>query len=192
MNSSKKLPLVIILTSIIDTLTQAYYARRIRKRRSFVYVLKVFGMSHLFDVSHFTQPNQVSRRNKPLVLAVIVAIAIQLLAGLYYSVRNYQLALAAFPIQFINIVRCLYAVTTFTDLFLAVTFILLLQGMRTGHRRSEAAINRLVFYTTSSGAITAVESIAALISSVVAPDLNVHMFLYSLVPLCKYQIVYFT
>ena len=54
MNSSKKLPLVIILTSIIDTLTQAYYARRIRKRRSFVYVLKVFGMSHLFDVSHFT------------------------------------------------------------------------------------------------------------------------------------------
>ncbi|KAL5478277.1 hypothetical protein ACEPAI_2461 [Sanghuangporus weigelae] len=70
-------------------------------------------------------------------------------------------------------------VAVFTDTLLAVVLIWLLRKARSGFRRSDSIVNRLVMYIVGSSLVTAMCVIVALISAAVAP----HSFIYLLADL---------
>ena len=111
--------------------------------------------------------------------------ASQFAVNLYYFVKIYRSKIVTQENPFLIILRVLYVVTTFTDLFLATVFIILVRKLRDGQKRSEAVVSRLVLYTISSSAITALNAIAALVSAIFLSETHTHLVFASFIPLCE-------
>ncbi|OCB91616.1 hypothetical protein A7U60_g1115 [Sanghuangporus baumii] len=104
--------------------------------------------------------------------AVLVQFALTMtFFGRIVGVTDITLIAKSIPIELASAV-----VGALTDTFLAVTLVWLLRKGRSGFRRSDSIVNRLVTYTVGSGLVTAICALFALISAAVAP----HSFVYML------------
>ena len=74
----------------------------------------------------------------------------------------------------------MYAMTAFTEIFLAVALVVLLRSNRVGFKQSDSVIDRLVLYTVSSGAATALNAIAAIVAAAAFPSSFMHLVFGSL------------
>ncbi|PAV15981.1 hypothetical protein PNOK_0883900 [Pyrrhoderma noxium] len=150
-----ELPLITMLTALVDVMVQAYYISRIWN---------------------------LSKRNILLAIVVSTATIGQFTATLYYFSKIYNLFVVIHTGLFINISRVLYATTAFVEIFLSSVFVILMHRMRNGQKRSETVINRLILYTISSSAVNAAFAIAAVVSAVAAPNVYIHLLFASLAP----------
>lgn len=82
----------------------------------------------------------------------------------------------------IRIELAMTGVAVFTDTLLAVILIWLLRKARSGFRRSDSVVNRLVMYIVGSSLITAICVVAALISAAVAPHALVYLLFDLVIP----------
>lgn len=71
-----------------------------------------------------------------------------------------------------------------TDTAVAATLIILLRKSRSGLRRTDSVISRLVLYTMGVGSITAVVSIVALITGYAAPETLIYFLIDMVFPKC--------
>ncbi|OCB91624.1 hypothetical protein A7U60_g1123 [Sanghuangporus baumii] len=111
----------------------------------------------------------LSSKNRARTGALSVIVLAQFAVSLAYSIRiasieeNVPLA-GAVPLQIASA-----AVATITDTCLAVTIVWLLRRARSGVRRTDSIVNRLVTYTIGSSLVTAICALFSLISAVIAP-----------------------
>ncbi|KAL5492836.1 hypothetical protein ACEPAI_4284 [Sanghuangporus weigelae] len=109
------------------------------------------------------------------ILAQFVAIA--LYYGQIFSFLQMEQFLNAIPTELA--MNCIIA---FTDTLIAVALIWLLRKSRSGFKRTDSLINRLVMYTIGSGLVTSIVMILALINVCVAPHALYYLLADLLLP----------
>ncbi|KAL5514868.1 hypothetical protein ACEPAG_2184 [Sanghuangporus baumii] len=115
-------------------------------------------------------------KNRVLTGALSVAVLAQFAVSMSYSIRiasieEIVLLADAIPLQIASA-----AVAGITDTCLAVTLVWLMRRARSGFRRSDSIVKRLVTYTIGSSLVTAICAVFSLISAAVAP----HSFIYAI------------
>ncbi|OCB91615.1 hypothetical protein A7U60_g1114 [Sanghuangporus baumii] len=118
----------------------------------------------------------LSSKNRILTGALSIAVLAQFAVTMAYftrivSVSELPMIDNAIPMQLAASVAA-----QFTDTYLAVVLVWLLRKARSGFRRSDSIVQRLVTYTIGSSLVTAICASFALISAAVAP----HSFIYLL------------
>ena len=76
-------------------------------------------------------------------------------------------------------------ITVFTDSLLAVVIIWLLWRSRSGIKKTDSVVNRLIMYTIGSGLVTALWTVVALIGAEVAPQTFIYLLVDLVIPKCE-------
>ena len=79
------------------------------------------------------------------------------------------------------------AVSAATDAIIAVALCLLLHSSRSGFRKSERIINRLIIFTVNTGLLTGICAILTLICNIAFPGTFIYMIFYIMVARSTYQ-----
>ncbi|KAF8558815.1 hypothetical protein OG21DRAFT_984905 [Imleria badia] len=112
-------------------------------------------------------------------LAMIMVIA-QFLTAFVYGVKIVHLDTIAEVLSLKVLSTLINATAAAGDLLIAVVLFYLLQGSRTGFRKSDALINKLIIFTISTGLLTSLCAIATLICISALP----HTFIYVIFYFC--------
>lgn len=86
--------------------------------------------------------------------------------------------------KILNTERALNVVVLFTDTFIAVVLIFLLWKLRSGTKKTDTVVKRLVIYTISTGLVTSLWAIIALIGTEVKPDSFIYVLVDLVFPKC--------
>ncbi|KIM59325.1 hypothetical protein SCLCIDRAFT_1217888 [Scleroderma citrinum Foug A] len=121
---------------------------------------------------------RLSNRNIIATASVLVAIIVQFVLSVTYVVK-------AIPLKtFVDIEKlkilssAINAATVVSDVMIAACLCFLLQKARTGFRRSNNMINKLIMFSLNTGLLTSLFAIASLISISVRPDAFIYISFY--------------
>ncbi|OCB91622.1 hypothetical protein A7U60_g1121 [Sanghuangporus baumii] len=114
----------------------------------------------------------LSNKNRILTGALCVAVLAQFAVTMTYSIR---IAIVRENKLLPGMQLAAAATAAITDTYLAVVLVWLLRKARSGFKRSDSVVNRLVTYTIGSSLVTAVSALFALVSAVVAPYSSVYL-----------------
>ncbi|KAF8626429.1 hypothetical protein AX15_004883 [Amanita polypyramis BW_CC] len=93
--------------------------------------------------------------------------------GLAIQVKTYEELLRISPLTITT-----NAISTFVDIFIAVTLVTLLYRSRTAFRKSDTIINRLIVFTVNTGMLTSVCSACVLVSLLASPHTLIYAAFY--------------
>lgn len=130
--------------------------------------------------------SEVSRQGelKKTLLAVFCAVCVLAQLGVclaqYILLRRIQFY-SEFPRE-LAIQRAVSAVTAFTDVAIACVLAYLLHTSRSGLKRMDSVINRLILYSFGTGLATGALAIVALILTLASPTTFVYLLIDLLIP----------
>ncbi|KIM76349.1 hypothetical protein PILCRDRAFT_826333 [Piloderma croceum F 1598] len=107
----------------------------------------------------------------PLVVGEFVTI-------LYYFVKGSQLQTYAQLAALRSLSMAVNALAAAGDVLIAFVLCLMLQKSRTGFRRSDTMIKKLIIFTMNTGLLTSICAVASLISIVSAPNTIIYIAFY--------------
>ena len=116
----------------------------------------------------------MSDKNRVLVGALGTAVLGQFIATVVYFGQMYNFNLIKQLDQVVATEVAMNSTMVFTDTLLASVLVWYLWKGRSGFKRTDSIINRLVMYTIGTGLLTSFWMIAALISAELSP----HSFIY--------------
>ncbi|KAI5114995.1 hypothetical protein M0805_007761 [Coniferiporia weirii] len=120
----------------------------------------------------------LSRRNYILTTTLGLLILTQFVATVIYFAQVYHLTENAElmdPAEIIT-VRVLNVFATATDVSIATAMAFLLHSQRSGIRQTDTLISRLIIYSISTGLVTGVAGIAALVTAFAFPKTFIYLF----------------
>ncbi|KAI5118157.1 hypothetical protein M0805_000536 [Coniferiporia weirii] len=138
---------VTILTAFVDVL--AHY----------LYVMRVWHLS---------------KRNAILTGVLVLFVLGQFATTIVYFGQIYNLSEISQLTTVIKTERIMNCIVAITDISIASVIVFLLRSHRSGIKQTETLISRLVLYTISSGLVTSVAALGALITATTLP----HTFVY--------------
>ncbi|OCB88691.1 hypothetical protein A7U60_g4165 [Sanghuangporus baumii] len=118
----------------------------------------------------------LSNKNRIITGSLIPAVLSQFVVKLVFYGRIYRFTQAFQLFDVVHLELALNYVVAVADAYIAGVLIWLLWKGRSGIKKTDSLINRLVLYTVSSSLVTAVWEVAAVIGAEVAP----HSFIYLL------------
>ncbi|PAV19542.1 hypothetical protein PNOK_0447600 [Pyrrhoderma noxium] len=144
-----------IFTAIIDALVQGFYCVRIFR---------------------------LSRKNYILtgVVAILVTAQAALLIAYFGLVYNFTVFTQLQDV--IKVEHAINATQVAAELLLSGTLVLLLLRSRSGVRNTDSVIHKLVMYTVSTGLLTGLCAVVALITEFASPDTYAYVLLGLLIP----------
>ena len=116
----------------------------------------------------------VSNKNRVVTGSLIPAVLSQFVVKLVFYGRIYHFTQVFQLFGVVHLELALNYVVAVADAYIALVLVWLLWQGRSGIKKTDSVINRLVMYTVSSSLITAVWEVAAVIGAEVAP----HSFIY--------------
>ena len=128
----------------------------------------------------------MSNKNYILVYILCFSVLAQFVALVVYYGQVYHLDRVD---QYQGVIQTELAVNcarVLNDMLLAGVMIWLLRKARSGLKRTNSIVNRLVVYIISSGLVTCIASIIALISAEVAPGSFIYMIPMMVMPKREY------
>lgn len=117
----------------------------------------------------------MSQKNRILTAILCADVLTQFVIAVVYYARIYNLSSWT---QFSDVVHTEFAmncISAFTDTLLGVVVVWLLWRSRSGIRRTDSLINRLVMYMVGSGLVTSIFTVLALVSARVAPNSLIYL-----------------
>lgn len=133
------------------------------------------------NLSHST----VSNKNKLITGILCVLITAQFVIIMIYFAIVYHFTSPLQLITRVNLESAANAVIATTDILIAGFLVWLLAGNRSAFKRTNSILNRLIFYTIASGAVTALCAIATLVTAQVFPDTFIYLTLDLMMAKCK-------
>ena len=127
----------------------------------------------------------VSNKNRMLVGALSLAVLAQLVLSIVFVAQSIQSIDVAALHSVAPVELGIAGVSAFTDTFLAVVLSWLLLKSRSGLKRSDSIVHRLVIYILGSSCATAICMMTSAISAAVAPYSFVHLLCGLLVTKCQ-------
>lgn len=124
---------------------------------------------------------KLSDRNIPLAGSVFILVIGQFVGACLYFGRAAVLTTFMELKHVMPITRIVNGVSAAADGSIAIILVILLHRVRTGFKRSETAITRLITFTINTGLVTGLCSLLALITGIFLADTLVFMFFYVLI-----------
>ncbi|OCB90582.1 hypothetical protein A7U60_g2199 [Sanghuangporus baumii] len=121
---------------------------------------------------------KLSERNIFLVIFVASLVVAQFGATCLYFVKAVQADTFKDLMGAMTITRIVNSVTAAADSTIALSLVILLHRTRSGFRRSETTINRLILFTINTGLVTSICAILGLVLGCVLFDTLLFMFFY--------------
>jgi len=119
-------------------------------------------------------------RGNILVTGLILGMAVaQFATAVVFTIRSFHLRVGQAD-QIKTLASTALSLGVATDIFTAASLSYFLHRMRTGYKRSDTLINRLIIYSVNTGTLTSVFSAAVLISYNMMPDNLIFIALYFL------------
>lgn len=120
----------------------------------------------------------LSKKNVLLVGVLSAMSWAQFIAFVYFFYRGVNLGSWAL-IPTINwLTKTANSLSTITDISISGTLIYLLHSSRTGYKRSDSMINRLIIFTVNTGAITSLCALCVIICVSVSPTTLIYVAFY--------------
>ncbi|KAI5121948.1 hypothetical protein M0805_002019 [Coniferiporia weirii] len=123
----------------------------------------------LVQILFVTRIWHLSNGNKYLTSGISILVVAQFITTCAYFAMEYKLTEFGQLTITNNIERAALAMIVVTDVAIASVLVYLLYSSRSGFRRTDTVINRLIVYTVNTGLITALCAVAALITSLACP-----------------------
>ncbi|OCB90408.1 hypothetical protein A7U60_g2419 [Sanghuangporus baumii] len=122
--------------------------------------------------------------NKSCILSAVLFIFVlgQFAATMIYSARLYSFSQLSQVKEAIHVELAMNCIMAFTDTMLALVLIYLLWKGRSGIKRTNSVVNRLITYTVGSGLVMALCMIAALIAAQAAPNSFIYLVIDESLP----------
>ncbi|KAI9465013.1 hypothetical protein BJY52DRAFT_1209854 [Lactarius psammicola] len=126
----------------------------------------------------FSQASILVSRGNYLVTGLIISMALaQFATAVVYTLKTFHLHVGQAD-QIKTIGSAALSLGVVTDVFTAASLSYFLHKMRTGFKRSDTLINRLIIYSVNTGALTSVFSAAVLASYNLMPSNLIYITLY--------------
>ena len=130
----------------------------------------------------------MSNKNAALTATALVLILGQFALLVYYFELVYNsesVAQLQHSPGFQRAGRALHVMVVTTDIYLAGVLVILLHRGRCGSQRTDSVINKLIFYTISTGLTTGLIGIAAVITELLLSDSLFYYIFDPLIPSCE-------
>ena len=142
-----------------------------------LFVRRAWYCKHFSNTQFLFQSDvyEVSQKNRILTGILCADVLTQFVIAVVYYARIYNLSSWT---QFSDVVHTEFAmncISAFTDTLLGVVVVWLLWRSRSGIRRTDSLINRLVMYMVGSGLVTSIFTVLALVSARVAPNSLIYL-----------------
>ncbi|EJC99656.1 uncharacterized protein FOMMEDRAFT_148554 [Fomitiporia mediterranea MF3/22] len=124
----------------------------------------------------------LSNKSKLLTAFLIILIAAQFTITLVYFGQIYNFTDFAQLFSVLNTERAMNAQVVVTDTCIATSLIVLLWRSRSGFRRTDSIINRLVMYTISTGLLTSLVGVVGLVGAQVQPASLIYLLADLIMP----------
>ncbi|KAI5116215.1 hypothetical protein M0805_006766 [Coniferiporia weirii] len=141
----------IILTAFICALVQSFFVMRIYR---------------------------LSKKNIPLTGVSLALVIAQFTSTVVYYAKAYHFTQFAELETIFDVTRTINVITMCSDVFIAGVLVYLLQNSRTGFKRSETMINRLVAFAVNTGLITSINAVISLVTGIALPTTFVYILFY--------------
>jgi hypothetical protein len=117
-------------------------------------------------------------RGNILVTGLILSMALaQFATAVVFTIRSFHLRVGQAD-EITTLASTALSLGVATDIFTAASLSYFLHRMRTGYKRSDTLINRLIIYSVNTGTLTSVFSVAVLVSYNLMPDNLIFIALY--------------
>ncbi|PAV15935.1 hypothetical protein PNOK_0879300 [Pyrrhoderma noxium] len=121
---------------------------------------------------------RLSNKNMYLVGVLALMSWAQFIAFVYFFYRGVNLG-SWLLIPTINwLTKTANSLSTITDVSISATLIFLLHRSRTGYKRSDSMINRLIVFTVNTGAVTSICALCVIICVSLSPDSLIYVAFY--------------
>ncbi|KAL5514828.1 hypothetical protein ACEPAG_2144 [Sanghuangporus baumii] len=122
--------------------------------------------------------------NKSRLLSAVLSLFVlgQFAATMIYSARLYSFSQLEQVKTAVHVELAMNCIMAFTDMMLALVLIYLLRTGRSGIKRTDSIVNRLIIYTVGSGLVMALCMIAALIAAQAAPNSFIYLVIDESLP----------
>ncbi|KAI5115183.1 hypothetical protein M0805_006471 [Coniferiporia weirii] len=146
---------VTLLAALVDGLSQC------------LYVMRIWHLS-----------------NRNFILTGVLAAFVlgQFAATTVYFAQVYHLPEISELTTVIRTERAMNSIVAITDIAIATVIVFLLRSLRSGVKQTDSLISRLVLYTVSSGLITSIVALEALITAVVLPKTFIYLISDLVIP----------
>ena len=116
---------------------------------------------------------------------IIVLVLAQFISTLIYYIKCYHFTEFSELLTIFTLTRVINSTTALADASIALVLVYLLQSSRSGFKRSDTIINRLIAFAINTGLITGVCAIISLITGLTLPNTLVYIMFYVTLSRCK-------
>ncbi|THH01308.1 hypothetical protein EW145_g6941 [Phellinidium pouzarii] len=124
----------------------------------------------------------LSRQNYVLTGSVIALVIAQFVSTMVYFGKENGFTDYTQLTKSVSVEHVATAIITVTDLVIASTLVWLLHSSRSGFKRTDTVINRLILYTVNTGLITGLCALAALVTGFALPNTSLYIFFLFVIP----------
>ncbi|EJC98995.1 uncharacterized protein FOMMEDRAFT_23354 [Fomitiporia mediterranea MF3/22] len=150
---------VIVDTLLIEVLFSALVVLIVQA----FFVLRVWKLSH---------------GNIPLAVVLSLLVSSSFIISVVYTVKALRLKTFANLVQIFDLSRSINILGAASDVAITASLIWLLQRSRTGFKRSDSIINRLIMFSLNTGLLTGLDAIMSLITNTVFPTTFIYICFY--------------
>ena len=129
----------------------------------------------------------VSNKNHLLTGFLITVVLAQLGVTLTYFGQVYHFTNSVQLLTVLNTERAMNALVVVADTLIAATLIYLLWNHRSGIRRTDSIIKRLVVYTIGTGLVTSLWGVIGIVGAQVMPSSFIYLLVALVMPKCEYS-----
>ena len=129
----------------------------------------------------------MSDKNKLLATSLFVLITGKFATVLIYFAQLYHVKSATQLTSYVPTVIAMFAVFFFVDTTLAVTLVLLLYHRRSGFRKSDALLKRIMIYAISTGLVSGAWALVGLFTAIFLPTDFAYLLVSLVMPKRKYR-----
>jgi len=115
--------------------------------------------------------------NRSYILTGVVTLLVigEFVAVLYYCAKAFQLQTYAQLVSVKNTSMSINVLAAAGDVLIAIVLCSMLQKSRTGFKRSDTMINKLIIFTMNTGLLTSLCAVASLVSILAAPNTFIYI-----------------
>ncbi|EJC99017.1 uncharacterized protein FOMMEDRAFT_23365 [Fomitiporia mediterranea MF3/22] len=123
---------------------------------------------------------KLSQRNVVLVVILLLLVLSSFILSIVYVVKALRLKVFVRLVEIYALNRSINVISAVSDVAITASLVWFLQSSRTGFRRSDNIINRLILFSLNTGLLTGLDAIAALIANTASPDTLIYVLFYVL------------
>ncbi|KAF8067014.1 hypothetical protein FPV67DRAFT_1224385 [Lyophyllum atratum] len=173
--------LILISHSVYFYLVSNYFSPEILQKMVWSLLLEALftGLTGCFVQLFYTaRVWRLSKRNIPLTGFILVLVVANAGCGTAWVILSLQYGTFERLLKISGLTLTINALSTAVDILIAATLCIMLNNARTGFKKSDTIINRLILFVVNTGILTSCCAVASLVSLLASPNTLIYACFY--------------